>query len=96
MRTTKKHVRGIFETLVELLPKLKPEYKYALTDWSPGDGVTRYRLVVIQNSNGAEHHLFGSTVWLGSGEAYVAMQAMVSALVGLDYALNGVRERKGI
>jgi hypothetical protein len=44
--------------------------------YSPGDGVTRYRVELVNESNGGAYPIGGGTYWLGRKAAIDCLRAM--------------------
>lgn len=86
---TVKHVRAAFAATEKALAyhgaldRMAAQYgpgKLALECWSPGDGVTRYRVNWVLEGSGAEYQPLGSGCWLGASAAYDALWAIQRAL----------------
>ena len=52
-----------------------PEWEgsHYLEEWSPGDGVTRYRVMRGTGNSGNNYGPFGASYWLGARQAYEAL-----------------------
>lgn len=85
-RPTCKDVRRMFVILSELAG-WKTDGKvcteewdgtHFLTEWSPGDGRTRYAIAIGCGTSGEGHSHFET--WLGAREATTAIRAAIAAL----------------
>lgn len=47
---------------------------YFLEEYSPGDGMTRYRVMRGSGNSGEQYGPFGASYWLGAREAVMAME----------------------